>query len=231
VALAFAAGAMLLVSFVQILPLGIEWMAETQPLMAAQAIVYLAFFAGIALVLIIDRFLPSSMNPSEIEGREAALTDSDATHNLRLLRSGLLVAMVLGLHNFPEGMAVGVGFGTGDIGAGTALAIGIGIQNMPDGLAVMLPLLREGYSVGKALLIASLSGMVEAVGGAVGAGLAVISQPALPWALAFAAGAMLFVISDEIIPETHHNKEHARLATFALVLGFIIMMALDNLLG
>ena len=95
VALAFAAGAMLLVSFVQILPLGIEWMAETQPLMAAQAIVYLAFFAGIALVLIIDRFLPSSMNPSEIEGREAALTDSDATHNLRLLRSGLLVAMVL----------------------------------------------------------------------------------------------------------------------------------------
>ena len=138
VALAFAAGAMLLVSFVQILPLGIEWMAETQPLMAAQAIVYLAFFAGIALVLIIDRFLPSSMNPSEIEGREAALTDSDATHNLRLLRSGLLVAMVLGLHNFPEGMAT---FFTTyqDPTVGITLAVAIAIHNVPEGISWVVP--------------------------------------------------------------------------------------------
>ena len=180
VALAFAAGAMLMISFMQILPLGIQWMAETYPRATAEGLVFAAFFVGILLVLAIDRLLPASLNPSEIEGREAAMGSKDAARNTRLLRSGLLVGLVLGLHNFPEGMAVGVGFGTGDIGAGTALAIGIGIQYMPQGLAATLPLPREGYSGGKSSPIHSLTGTVEGVRGTGGGGLPVVCQTPHP---------------------------------------------------
>jgi ZIP family zinc transporter len=217
--LGLAAGVMLAATSFSLVAPGIEYGSEMFGAVPGVLVVCAGIALGAIALNLCDRFLPHHHFEMGHEGPASSL------------RKTWLFVIAITIHNFPEGMAVGVGFGTGDIGAGTALAIGIGIQNMPEGLAVMLPLLREGYSVGKALLIASLSGLVEAVGGAVGAGLAVISQPALPWALAFAAGAMLFVISDEIIPETHHNKEHARLATFALVLGFIIMMALDNLLG
>jgi ZIP family zinc transporter len=141
-----------------------------------------------------------------------------------------LFILAITIHNFPEGLAVGVGFGSGDISSGTALAIGIGLQNMPEGLAVALPLLRENYSKGKALLIALLSGLVEPVGGLIGVAAVTIARPFLPFGLAFAAGAMLFVISDEIIPETHRGG-FERVATFGVVVGFIVMMALDNLFG
>ncbi len=141
-----------------------------------------------------------------------------------------LFIIAITIHNFPEGMAVGVGFGTGDVGAGTSLAIGIGLQNMPEGLAVALPLIGLGYSRLKALGIATVTGMVEPVGGLLGAGAVTLFNPVLPLALAFAAGAMLFVISDEIIPETH-SEGKSRPATYGVLVGFIIMMALDNLLG
>jgi ZIP family zinc transporter len=122
-----------------------------------------------------------------------------------------------------------VGFGSGDIANGTSLAIGIGLQNMPEGLAVALPLLGLGYSRLKAIGIATLTGLVEPVGGLLGVAAVSIFHPVLPIGLAFAAGAMLFVISDEIIPETH-AKGRSRLATFGIIVGFIIMMTLDNLL-
>lgn len=141
-----------------------------------------------------------------------------------------LFVIAIAIHNFPEGMAVGVGFGTGDIAAGTTLAIGIGLQNMPEGLAVALPLIGLGYSRWKALGIATLTGLLEPVGGLLGAGAVTVFQPVLPFALAYAAGAMLFVISDEIIPETH-SQGKSRQATYGVVIGFIIMMALDNLFG
>jgi len=147
----------------------------------------------------------------------------------RLKRIWLFVIAIT-IHNFPEGMAVGVGFGTGDIGGGISLAIGIGIQNMPEGLAVALSLLGLGYSRWRAFAIAVSTGMVEPVGGILGAGAVTIFQPVLPLALAFAAGAMLFVISDEIIPETHAEGK-SRQATFGVMVGFVVMMALDNLLG
>ncbi len=146
------------------------------------------------------------------------------------LRRTWLFIMAITLHNFPEGLAVGVGFGGGDVAAGTALAIGIGLQNMPEGLAVALPLLREKYSRGKALLIATMSGMVEPVGGVIGVGAVTLASPFLPLGLAFAAGAMLFVISDEIIPETH-SRGNERESTFGVIIGFLIMMTLDNLFG
>ena len=141
-----------------------------------------------------------------------------------------LFVFAIAIHNFPEGLAVGVGFGTGDIAAGTTLAIGIGLQNMPEGLAVALPLIGLGYSRWKALGIATLTGLVEPVGGLLGAGAVTVFQPILPFALAYAAGAMLFVISDEIIPETH-SRGKSRQATYGVMIGFVIMMALDNLFG
>ena len=141
-----------------------------------------------------------------------------------------LFVIAITIHNFPEGLAVGVGFGSGDMASGTSLAIGIGLQNMPEGLAVALPLLGLGYSRTKAISIALMTGLVEPVGGLLGVAAVSIFYPVLPFGMAFAAGAMLFVISDEIIPETH-AKGRSRLATFGLVVGFVIMMSLDNLLG
>ncbi len=141
-----------------------------------------------------------------------------------------LFIIAITIHNFPEGLAVGVGFGSGDVGAGTSLAIGIGLQNMPEGLAVALPLLGLGYNKWKAVGIATATGLVEPIGGLLGVGMVTAFQPILPLGLAFAAGAMLFVISDEIIPETH-SKGKSRTATFGVMIGFIIMMAMDNLLG
>lgn len=141
-----------------------------------------------------------------------------------------LFIIAITIHNFPEGLAVGVGYGFGDVGAGTSLAIGIGLQNMPEGLAVALPLMGLGYNRWKAIGIATLTGLVEPVGGILGVGAVSIFHPILPIGLAFAAGAMLFVISDEIIPETH-SKGRSRIATFGVMVGFVVMMALDNLLG
>ena len=101
---------------------------------------------------------------------------------------------------------------------------------MPEGLAVALPLVGEGYSRGRALLYATLTGLVEPIGGLIGVALVLIARPILPWGLSFAAGAMLFVISDEIIPESHRNG-HERLATFGVMIGFAVMMLLDVLLS
>jgi ZIP family zinc transporter len=137
-----------------------------------------------------------------------------------------LFVLAITIHNFPEGLAVGVSFGSGDVAAGLVIALAIGLQNMPEGLAVALPLLREGYSRGKSLWYGTLTGLVEPVGGLLGVALVSIFIPILPWGLAFAAGAMLFVVSDEMIPESH-RKGFEREATFGLIAGFVVMMALD----
>jgi len=139
-----------------------------------------------------------------------------------------LFVLAITIHNFPEGLAVGVSFGGGDVAAGLVIAMAIGLQNMPEGLAVALPLLREGYTQGKSLWYAFLTGIVEPVGGLLGVALVSIFHPILPWGLAFAAGAMLFVVSDEMIPESH-RKGYAREATFGLIAGFVVMMFLDCL--
>lgn len=146
------------------------------------------------------------------------------------LRRAWLFVLAITVHNFPEGLAVGVGFGGGDVSSGLGLAIAIGLQNMPEGLAVALPLLREGFSVGKAFLVAMGTGLVEPLGGLIGIGLVNVAQPMLPLGLAFAAGAMLFVISHEIIPEIQKNVS-SKPATHALMIGFVVMMFLDNVLG
>jgi zinc transporter, ZIP family len=137
-----------------------------------------------------------------------------------------LFVFAIALHNFPEGLAVGVGFGTGDLAAGVALTIGIGLQNMPEGLVVAVAMLALGYSRWTALGVALLTGLVQPVGGLVGATVVTLAEPLLPFGLAFAAGAMLFVISHEIIPESH-RKGHEGHATLGVLAGFIVMMVLD----
>jgi ZIP family zinc transporter len=170
-----------------------------------------------ALVLhLIDRFVPHFHPALGAEGPPS-----------RLSKVWLFV-LAITIHNFPEGLAVGVSFGGGDVAAGLVIAMAIGLQNMPEGLAVALPLVREGYSRRKSLLYGTLTGLVEPLGGLLGVALVSIFMPVLPWGLAFAAGAMLFVVSDEMIPESH-RKGFEREATFGLIAGFVVMMLLDTL--
>ena len=156
--------------------------------------------------------------------------DSISDIHLSSLKKVWLFIIAITIHNFPEGMSVGVSFGSGEMKNGVVLAIAIALQNIPEGLAVALPLLGLGYNKWRAVGIATLTGLVEPIGGLLGITMVTLFQPVLPIAMGFAAGAMLFVISEEIIPETHSNG-HSRFATFALMIGFIIMMILDNMLG
>lgn len=144
-------------------------------------------------------------------------------------RSALLM-LAMTLHNVPEGMAVGVSFGGGDLGAATALAIGIGLQNIPEGLAIALPLRQGGMSRGRAFFWGQLSAVVEPAAGVIGALLVVMSAAVLPYGMAAAAGAMLYVVVEELIPETVRSGT-PDVATLGFIGGFTIMMALDNALG
>jgi len=156
--------------------------------------------------------------------------DSISDVQLSSLKKVWLFIIAITIHNFPEGMSVGVSFGSGEMKNGVVLAIAIALQNIPEGLAVALPLVGLGYNKWKAVGIATLTGLVEPVGGLLGITMVTVFEPILPIAMGFAAGAMLFVISEEIIPETHSDGR-SRYATFALMVGFIIMMILDNMLG
>lgn len=146
-----------------------------------------------------------------------------------LKRIWLFVAAIT-LHNFPEGLAVGVGFGAENLSSAIALACGIFLQNMPEGLVVAWSLRNLKYSPLYALGISTLTGLVEPIGGLFGVGIISIAQVALPWGMAFAAGAMLFVIVDEIIPEID-QKSLGQSGTLGVIVGFVLMMFLDIALG
>lgn len=208
VMLGFSAGVMLAATSFSLIVPAIDL---SGPLVAVFGLVL-----GALVLHLFDRFIPHFHPFLGAEGRPS-----------KLPRVWLFVLAVT-IHNFPEGLAVGVSFGSGDVAAGLVIAMAIGLQNMPEGLAVALTLLREGYSRGKSLWYAILTGIVEPVGGLLGVALVSISQPILPLGLAFAAGAMLFVVSDEMIPESH-RKGFAREATFGLIAGFVVMMFLDYL--
>lgn len=142
-----------------------------------------------------------------------------------LTRTWLFVAAIT-LHNFPEGLAVGVGFGAGETTRALSLGLGIALQNIPEGFVVAWSLKNLEYSALYALGISTLTGLVEPLGGIFGASIVIIAQDALPWGMAFAAGAMLFVIVDEIIPDISQKSQGQR-GTLGLMLGFAIMMFLD----
>jgi ZIP family zinc transporter len=149
----------------------------------------------------------------------------------------VLLVSAITLHNIPEGLAVGVGFGavaygldSATLGGAIALALGIGIQNFPEGLAVAMPLRREGFSRTKAFMYGQASGIVEPMAGVLGAFLVLTMRAILPYALAFAAGAMIFVVVEELIPESQ-RKGNTDFATMGAMFGFALMMSLDVALG
>ncbi|XP_039572251.1 zinc transporter ZIP11 isoform X2 [Passer montanus] len=148
----------------------------------------------------------------------------------------LLMILAITIHNIPEGLAVGVGFGavgksdSATFQSARNLAIGIGIQNFPEGLAVSLPLRGAGFSTWKAFWYGQLSGMVEPLAGVLGAFAVLLAEPLLPYALGFAAGAMVYVVMDDIIPEAQ-TSGNGKLASWTSILGFVVMMSLDVGLG
>lgn len=204
--LGFSAGVMLAATAFSLIVPAID--------LSGPLIVVLGIILGALVLHLIDRFVPHFHPVLGAEGPPSKLS-----------RVWLLV-LAITIHNFPEGLAVGVSFGSGDVAAGLVIAMAIGLQNMPEGLAVALPLFREGYSRRKSLWYGTLTGLVEPVGGLLGVALVSVFQTILPWGLAFAAGAMLFVVSDEMIPESH-RKGFEREATFGVIAGFVIMMLLD----
>lgn len=213
--LSAAAGIMLAATFFSLLLPSLE--AGTVLYGSAMA----AALAGAGVLLgAVSLFLVHSRVPHE--HFQLGLESAESTSLSRIW----LFVIAIALHNFPEGLAVGVSFADGEWSSGASLTTGIAIQNMPEGLAVSVALMSVGYSRSRACVIGILSGLVEPVGGLVGALSIAFIDTLVPWSLAFAAGAMLFIISDEIIPETHQGG-NADLATFSLVGGFILMMLLD----
>lgn len=177
-----------------------------------------SFIVGGLMVYLVDRFVPHEHLIKGHEGPSSSLS-----------RVTLLI-MAITIHNFPEGLAVGVSFGGGDVAAGLVIATAIGLQNIPEGSAVAFPLIREGFRRREALWYATLTGLIEPVGGLIGVSVVAFARPLLPAGLAFAAGAMAFVVSHEMIPESH-RKGHDIEATFGFIIGFAVMMVLDTIFG
>jgi ZIP family zinc transporter len=219
VMLASAAGIMLAATFFSLLLPALELaeqMASSK--VAAAGEVIGGVLSGALGLMLLHRFMP---HEHFFTGREGPSRD--------IARIWLFV-IAIALHNFPEGMAVGVGFAGGDYTHGLSLATGIGIQNMPEGLAVAAALLAAGYAKSRSFFVAFLTGLIEPVGGLLGSSAVWLAQSVMPWVLGMTAGAMLFIISDEMIPETH-RKGFQNLATLALMGGFTLMMFLDVVLG
>ena len=193
------------------------------PAMASGGVLAAAvgLLAGAAFFYLADQLLPHL---------HAEFPDEATSEGPRVAwRRPTLLMLAMTLHNFPEGMAVGVSFGGGDLGAATALAIGIGLQNIPEGLAIALPLRRSGMTRGRAFFWGQLSAAVEPVAGVLGAALVLASSALLPYGMAAAAGAMLYVVVEELIPETVRSGT-TDVATLGFIGGFAVMMTLDNAL-
>jgi ZIP family zinc transporter len=214
--LGFAAGVMLAASFFSLI---IPGLAVAREIFAYQWFAALVITVGVLLgagfVGVLNETIP---HEHFMQGREGP--------ELAALARVWLFVLAITIHNLPEGLAVGVGFGNGNIRGGTILATGIALQNAPEGLAVALALLSIGYSRGKAFAVAALTGLVEPVTGLLGAYAVSLSRLLLPWAMSFAAGAMIYVISHEIIPETHRHGSQTT-ATVGLMIGLASMMLLD----
>ena len=217
--LGLAAGVMIAASFFSLLNPALDLANELN--LIPWLVAFVGFGAGGLLLFVGDKVFPKLLKNSQ---------------NSKSKRAIMLVLSIT-LHNIPEGLAIGVAFGSVAYGIEGAtalsallLAIGIGIQNVPEGTAVSLPLRREGYSPKKAFLIGALTGVVEPISGVIGALLVLKVRLILPFLLAFAAGAMIYVVVEELIPESQSNKNKDLMALFTII-GFSIMMILDVALG
>lgn len=224
--LGFAGGVMIAASFWSLLAPAIE-MSKGRDL-PAWFPAATGFMAGALFLWALDKILPHLHLQFTVEEAEGIRTS---------WRRSTLLILAITLHNIPEGLAVGVAFGaiavgfpSATLGAAIALAVGIGIQNFPEGLAISMPLRREGMSRLKSLWYGQLSAVVEPVAAVVGAAAVVMVRPMLPYALSFAAGAMIFVVVEELVPESQRGG-NTDLAAMGAMIGFTIMMVLDVAFG
>lgn len=213
--LAFAAGIMLSASVFGLVIPSLEYGGEW-----GIVITVVGIFVGAIVLNLMDKTVPHlhKMIGKDIE-----------EHNKTKLGKVLLFVLAIAMHNLPEGIASGVGFGSGDVNGALLIAVGIALQNIPEGMVIIAPLLSAGVSKGKTFIIALVTGLIEVVGTFIGYFAVSLAKFLLPFALAFAAGTMLYVVSDEMIIETHsHGVESA--ATYALIFGFCVMLVLDVVL-
>ena len=223
--LGFAAGVMVAASFWSLLSPAIDMAEELK--MVSWLVVFFGFFSGGVLLFFGDKLFERVALPAN--GGEAAVCHSR--------KRCMMLLFSITLHNIPEGMAVGVAFGTlayglegATLAAASMLALGIGLQNFPEGMAVSIPLRREGFNRSKAFFVGQLSGIVEPIAGVIGALLVLQARVLLPYLLSFAAGAMIYVVVAELIPESQTNHRKSLMALFTLI-GFSVMMILDVALG
>lgn len=218
IVLAFAAGVMLAASVIGLILPSLELGGKYSLLVTVAGI-----FCGAVCVNLIDKIVPHLHKMTGVD--QEAHPEKQAQ-----LNKVLLFVIAIAIHNLPEGIAAGVGFGTGNVTQAIAIAAGIALQNIPEGMVIIAPMLAAGMSHSKTFLVALFTGIVEVVGTLFGFFAVSISTAILPFALAFAGGTMLYVISDEMLLETHaHGSERG--ATYAMIAGFCLMLVFDTLLG
>lgn len=216
IVLSFAAGVMLSAAVLGLILPSLEYGGDWGLLITVAGI-----FVGAVCLNLIDKLVP---HLHKLVG-----ADVEEHHNANLSRV-LLFVTAIAIHNLPEGIAAGVGFGSGNTTQALLIAGGIALQNIPEGMVIIGPMLASGISPRKTFICAMITGLVEVVGALLGYFAVSIASAVLPFALAFAGGTMLYVISDEMIPETHaHGSERG--ATYALLVGFCVMLVTDVLLG
>ncbi len=212
IVLAFAAGVMLAAAVIGLilesLELGGKW---------AVLVTVIGIFAGALTINLLDRVVP---HLHRLAGSGIKDNEKDKLYRV------LLFVCAIAIHNFPEGIAAGVGFGTGNISNAITIAGAIALQNIPEGMVIIAPMLSAGISPRRTFIAALSTGIIEVVGTFIGYFAVRISTSILPFALAFAGGTMLYVISDEMIPETHAHGSH-RGATYSLLAGFSLMLVMD----
>ena len=217
IVLSFAAGVMLCAAVTGLILPSLEY-GSFSPLL----ITVLGILSGAAFLNVLDKLVPHLH-------RLAGIEQEQHPENSAKLNKILLFVMAIAIHNLPEGIAAGVGFGSGNDAQALTIAAGIALQNIPEGMVIIGPMLAAGMKPGRTFLCAIMTGVVEVLGTLLGYFAVSISTAILPFALAFAGGTMLYVISDEMIPETHH--EETRGVTYSLLIGFCLMLAMDFWLG
>lgn len=216
--LSFAAGVMLAAAVLGLILPSVEYGGKFGLIYAVTGI-----FCGAICLNLFDRVVPHLHRLSGVD-QESHPGQSEKLNKI------LLFVLAIAIHNLPEGIAAGVGFGSGNVAEALTVAGGIALQNIPEGMVIIGPMLAAGMSPRRTFLCAMATGLVEVVGTLLGYFAVSVSAAVLPFALAFAGGTMLYVISDEMIPETHaHGGERG--ATYALLVGFCVMLATDILLG
>ena len=184
-------------------------------------ITILGIFAGALVLNLIDKLVPHLHKLAGIEPEKHGKVNADKI---------LLFVLAVAIHNFPEGIAAGVGFGGGNTAEALTVAGGIALQNIPEGMVIISPMLAAGISKKRTFFAASMTGVIEILGTLIGYFAVTVSSAILPFALSFAGGTMLYVISDEMIPETHaHGNQRG--STYALLAGFCLMLVMDVFLG